>query len=213
MLIVGAKGFAKEILEVCHQNGELENLCFYDDVNDDVCGRLYEQFPVLKTEEEAKNYFESVDDRFTIGIGNPILRKKLYEKFKRLGGRPYSTIASNASIGHYGNTIGEGSNIMQKAIITNDISIGKCVIINQLTSIGHDVRIGDFTEVCPSVSVSGNCIIGENVFIGTNAVILPKVTIGKNVVIAAGAVVKDNIPDNVMVAGIPAVIKKHLSVD
>ena len=28
MLIVGAKGFAKEVLEVCHQNNKLENLVF-----------------------------------------------------------------------------------------------------------------------------------------------------------------------------------------
>ena len=35
MLIIGAKGFAKEVLEILHQNGQTENLCFYDDVNDD----------------------------------------------------------------------------------------------------------------------------------------------------------------------------------
>ena len=34
MLIIGAKGFAKEVLEILHQNGQTENLCFYDDVND-----------------------------------------------------------------------------------------------------------------------------------------------------------------------------------
>lgn len=32
MLIIGAKGFAKEVLEILHQNGETEDLCFYDDV-------------------------------------------------------------------------------------------------------------------------------------------------------------------------------------
>ena len=31
MLIIGAKGFAKEVLEILHQNGQTENLCFYDD--------------------------------------------------------------------------------------------------------------------------------------------------------------------------------------
>lgn len=26
MLIIGAKGFAKEVLEICHQNNDLQNL-------------------------------------------------------------------------------------------------------------------------------------------------------------------------------------------
>lgn len=34
MLIIGAKGFAKEVLEVLHQLKRFENICFYDDVND-----------------------------------------------------------------------------------------------------------------------------------------------------------------------------------
>ena len=35
MLIVGAKGFAKEVLEVLHQLNETEDVVFYDDVNKD----------------------------------------------------------------------------------------------------------------------------------------------------------------------------------
>ena len=53
MLIIGAKGFAKEILEILHLRGELENLYFFDDVNDDVHGKLFGQFPILKTISEA----------------------------------------------------------------------------------------------------------------------------------------------------------------
>ena len=49
MLIVGAKGFAKEVLEVCHQNNELENLVFYDDVNQDIGEQLFNKFPILKS--------------------------------------------------------------------------------------------------------------------------------------------------------------------
>lgn len=40
--------------------------------------------------------------------------------------------------------------------------------------------------------------------------ILPGVKIGNNVVVAAGAVVTQDIPDNVLVAGVPAKIKKKL---
>ncbi len=54
-------------------------------------------------------------------------------------------------------------------------------------------------------------IIEDNVWIGMNAVILKGVTIGENSVVAAGSVVSKSVPPNVVVAGNPAVIVKHLS--
>jgi len=210
MLIVGAGGFAKEVLEVIHRSGQLENLVFYDDVNEDVKGKLFGKFPILKNIKDAEEYFLHQDNRFTIGVGGPEIRGRLFEKFSKIGGKFTSTISETASIGSYGNQIGEGCNIMVHVAITNNISIGKGVIVNQLTSIGHDVTIGDFSEICPSVSISGHCSIGEKVFIGTGAIILPNLSIGNNVVVAAGAVVRENVEDNTLVAGIPAVVKKHI---
>lgn len=37
MIIVGAKGFAKEVLEILHQLDQLKNLAFYDAVFLDDC--------------------------------------------------------------------------------------------------------------------------------------------------------------------------------
>ncbi|UYW00517.1 acetyltransferase [Flavobacterium agricola] len=206
MLIVGAKGFAKEVLEVCHQNNDLHNLVFYDDVNKDVGNILFNRFPVLKNLSEAENYFKTIDTRFTIGIGNPNLRNELAIKFKKIGGTFSTIVANTASIGSFDVEICEGCNIMQKVVITNSVKLGIGVLVNQLTSIGHDVIIGDFVEVCPSVSISGNCVVGSNSFIGTSAVVLPNIKIGKNVTIGAGAVVTKDIPDNCVAIGIPAKI-------
>lgn len=55
-------------------------------------------------------------------------------------------------------------------------------------------------------------VIGNDCWIGANAIILPGVTIGDCVMVAAGSVVNKDIPSNVLVAGSPAVIKKHLKV-
>src|SRR5665647_533822 len=56
------------------------------------------------------------------------------------------------------------------------------------------------------------CIkFGNNVFIGINSIILPGVTIGDNVVIGAGSIVNRDVPDNVVVAGVPAKIIKSLA--
>lgn len=55
--------------------------------------------------------------------------------------------------------------------------------------------------------------IGNDVWIGGHVTILPDVRIGNNVVIGAGAVVTKDIPDNVVVAGIPAKIIKEIDED
>ncbi len=51
-------------------------------------------------------------------------------------------------------------------------------------------------------------IIGNNVWIGGSVTILSGVTIGNNVVIGAGAVVTKDVPDNCVIAGVPAKVIK-----
>jgi sugar O-acyltransferase (sialic acid O-acetyltransferase NeuD family) len=210
MLIIGAKGFAKEVLEVLHQSNQLEHIYFYDDVNEDIGDFLYNKFTILKNETQAKELFKTISPKFTIGIGNPYLRFKLFEKFSDLGGVLRSTISPYARIGNFGNTISDGCNIMTSTVLTNDIHVGKGVLINLCCTIGHDVFIEDFVEICPDVNISGNCKIGKFTFIGTNSTILPNVVIGQNVIIGAGSVVTKDIPDNSLAIGIPAKVVKEL---
>lgn len=211
MIIVGAKGFAKEVLEIVHQLNQLENLVFYDDVNIELPEKLFNQFPVLRNLEQAEIYFKTVDNRFTIGIGNPVLRKKLYDKFSAIGGVFTSTISPLASIGHYNVKIGEGCNILANSIFSNSVKIGNGCIVYYNSIITHDCIIGDFVEMAPSVTVLGRCVIGDYSQIGANVTILPDVKIGKNVIVGAGSVVTKDVPNNCMVVGIPAKISKELN--
>lgn len=72
------------------------------------------------------------------------------------------------------------------------------------------MTIGNFCEISPSATLLGRCSLKNNVSIGVGAIIFTNITIGENSIIAARAVVREDVPDNVLVAGIPAVIKKSL---
>lgn len=211
MLVIGAKGFAKEVLEVIHQLNQSGNLVFYDDVNDNMPEKLFGQFPVLRTTQEASIYFKKNDNQFTIGIGNPVLRKKLYDKFTSLGGEFTSTISPLAIIGSFDVKIGIGSNILSGSVFSNCTEIGVGCIVYYNSIITHDCKIGDFVEISPSVTLLGRCNIDSYATIGANATILPDVKIGKNVIIGAGSLVTKNIPDNCVAFGTPAKIIEELT--
>jgi maltose O-acetyltransferase len=55
-----------------------------------------------------------------------------------------------------------------------------------------------------------NITIGKNVFIGNNVTILKGVKIGDNSVIGNGSVVVNNIPENIIAAGVPCRVIKAL---
>ena len=92
------------------------------------------------------------------------------------------------------------------------IEIGSNVTITQnITFHTHDGGVGLFRHEFPGINLFGKIKIGDNVFIGSNTIILPGVRIGNNVVIAAGSVITKDVPDNVIVAGVPAKVIKTVN--
>ncbi|AIK96628.1 sugar O-acetyltransferase [Candidatus Paracaedibacter acanthamoebae] len=108
------------------------------------------------------------------------------------------------------------------------IQIGKNVFINHACSfldmggitIEDEVLIGPkvnlITENHPlnpndrQALITKPVTIKRKAWIGANATILPGVTIGENSIVAAGAVVSRDVPDNVIVGGVPAKIIKQI---
>lgn len=210
MLIIGAKSFAKELLEIFKQRDALENLVFYDDIHLEEPDSLYNQFSILRNKEEAKTYFRTIDTAFTLGIGNPALRKKLTEKFTALGGVLTSSISVHSRVGSYEVCIGTGTNVLDGACISNSVSIGKGCIVYYQSVITHDCQIGDFVEISPNVIVLGRAKVGDYCQIGAGSTLLPDVQLGTNVVVGAGSVVTKSVPDNSLVVGVPGKIIKKL---
>lgn len=211
MIVAGAKGLAKELLEIFAQRDALKNLWFFDNVSTDVPELLFSRFPILTTLAQVKKIFsETGDSSFCLGLGNPILRQRLANEFTKIGGVLTSVISPNAYIGTFGTSLGPGCCVLHGAVITASVSIGSGCLVNPNATISHDSTLGKFVEISPGANITGNCFVGDYSFIGANAAVLPKVRIGRNVVVGAGAVVTKDVPDNCIVAGVPAVIKREI---
>lgn len=145
--------------------------------------------------------FDLQQGPWVIAIGNNKSRKRIAEEV--LGEIEYVTVISDSAIiSNY--DIGEGSQILQGAVIQIDAKIGKHCIVNTAASVDHDCILEDFTFIGPNATLCGGVEIGEGSYIGAGSVILPYIKIGKNCMIGAGSVVTKNIPDNSTAYGNPA---------
>ncbi|MBI1662191.1 MAG: N-acetyltransferase [Nitrosopumilus sp.] len=132
--------------------------------------------------------------------------------------------------------IGQNVSIWHFTYVGDDVEIGDDTKIGSLVHIDYNVKIGKNTKIEGSAYIPPLSRIGKNVFIGpaavlTNdpypmcdkmvgvkiednavigarAVIKAGVTIGENSVVAMGAVVTRDVPENVVVMGSPATIRK-----
>lgn len=116
--------------------------------------------------------------------------------YKRLGFKLRITI--------YPNTVGPGFRIYH----TGDfIHVGPNVRIGKNCTILPGVVFGNKTESIDNEVITA----GDNCYFGLGVKIFGSVTIGNNVTIGAMSVVTHDIPENVVVAGIPAKIIKYKS--
>jgi acetyltransferase-like isoleucine patch superfamily enzyme len=105
-----------------------------------------------------------------------------------------------------------GINKNSRIVAHERIDIGNNVTIGQFVSIlDHDHR---YTFVDDQLKLDGYITepirIGNNVWIADKCTILKGVNIGNNVVIGANTLVNKDVPDNVVVGGVPFRILKKL---
>jgi len=84
-------------------------------------------------------------------------------------------------------------------------------IFNSHCEVGDYCQIGEGVILgSKGLGTEGAPRLGNNVFVGAGAKILGPIKIGDNVVIGANSVVLNDVPDNVVVAGVPArIVRKR----
>ncbi|WP_018133016.1 2,3,4,5-tetrahydropyridine-2,6-dicarboxylate N-acetyltransferase [Effusibacillus pohliae] len=115
-------------------------------------------------------------------------------------------------------TIGNNAVIMMGAVINIGAVIGEGTMIDMNAVVGGRGTIGKNCHIGAGAVIAGvieppsakPVVIEDDVVVGANAVILEGVRVGKGSVVAAGAIVVDDVPENVVVAGVPARVIKQI---
>lgn len=194
MFLYGASGHAKVIIDILKANGmEIEGLL---DDNPDV------------TELMGYKVLHGVNDvsSLIISIGNNRIRKMIAERLEtrfEKAVHPSAIMSPSAKVG-------DGTVVMQGAIVQACAEIGKHCIVNTGASVDHECVLEDYVHVSPHSTLCGNVHVGEGSWIGAGTTVIPGVKIGKWSVIGAGSVVVRDIPDGVVAYGNPCRIVRHL---
>lgn len=122
--------------------------------------------------------------------------------------------------------IGERCNLGQNVFIASEVKIGNNVKIQNNVSVYTGVELEDDVFCGPSCVFTNvinprsqilrhseyqRTLVQRGVSIGANATIVCGATIGRYAFIAAGAVVRGDVPDYALMAGVPAVRKAWMS--
>lgn len=97
-----------------------------------------------------------------------------------------------------------GTVVFAGGIIQPGCSLGTGCIVNSAASIDHDCVLQAGVHVCPGAHLAGGITVDEYSLIGIGASVNQNLRVGRNVVVGAGAVVIDNIDNDLTVVGNPA---------
>ena len=134
-------------------------------------------------------------------------RRRLYGQARQAGfdmadaTHPRAIISPTAKIG-------DGPTVMAGVVINANAKLGNNVIINTGAIIEHDCVIGDHVHVATGACLAGSIKVGDGAHVGIGATIREGIRVGRGSVVGAGAVVVHDVPDDVLVVGVPAKIKR-----
>jgi acetyltransferase-like isoleucine patch superfamily enzyme len=146
-----------------------------------------------------------------LALRNPRL-DRLYGAFANPRGSEYAEFLKERGDFY---SIGENCWIDRHATIEDRpyIRIGNNVRIATCMILGHDGSVNMINRaygLC--LDNVGKVDIRDNVYIGYGAIVLPGVTIGPNAIVCAGSLVRANVREGDVVAGVPAKPKSRLEV-
>jgi len=207
LLILGTHVLAPEVADVVSDIPGVRVAGFVENMDRARCATPIDGLPIYWIDDIAPLAATHVA---TCGIATTH-RSRFTDQVDAIG-MPFATLVHPTA--HVSRTVelGPGTLVGAGVVIGAHTRLGRHVFVNRGALIGHHTTIADFVTIHPGANVAGACEIGEATYVGMEAVVIDHTKVGRHSVIAAGAVVIEEVPDGVLVAGVPAkVVKRNIA--
>ena len=200
ILLYGAGGHAKSVMEIVLQNHDQTIVGIIDD---DVLlrGKRVLGIPVLGTKVMLPALLNRGIRHAANGVGGIIdigVRVRIFEILEKAGFdfpaliHPRATVEPSA-------IIGEGVQVFANAYVGSEAVLHPRCMINTNAVVSHDCQIGAYTHIAPGALLAGHVQVGERTLVGMGVTITIGLKIGTGVRIGNGAIVLADVPDKMVI--------------
>jgi UDP-perosamine 4-acetyltransferase len=202
IVIVGAGGHAKVIIEILEECGRFE---IAGCTSADAGQRELLDIPVLGDDSILPGLREAGVHCAFVALGDNRARWKKAQELAEMGFTLVNAVSPRAIVSRRA-ILGRGVAVMPGAVINVLTRIEDGAIVNTGATVDHECHLGGFSHVGPGSSLAGCVSVAEGAFLGAGTCVVPGVSIGSWSVIGAGSVVISDIGEFVTAVGAPAAI-------
>jgi sugar O-acyltransferase (sialic acid O-acetyltransferase NeuD family) len=202
LLLVGAGGFAREVLAAVRAGSRWVPLGALDD-DPNRHGEEIDGLPVLGPTDLVHEHTDAAVVVCVANAHRPRTRETVTGKLGLPADR-YGTVVHPAASLAAGTEVGPGSILLAGVVVTTPQRIGAHVVAMPHVVITHDDEIEDFVTLAGRATLAGGVHIGRCAYLGQGSMIRENTKIGEGAVIGMGAVVLSDVPAGEIWAGVPA---------
>lgn len=195
--LVGAGGHARVLHDVLVRSGDRVVA-----VSGEARGPDWD-VPVLADDDDLAELVARTGAAVALGVGDDSRRVGLLRWAQRVDVALPPVVASTATVAPSA-TLGAGTVVLEHGHVGPSARLGRAVVVNTAAVVEHDAVVGDGSHIAPGAVLLGAVEVGSGSLVGSGARVLPGVRVGSRVVVGAGAVVVTDVPDDTVVAGVPA---------
>ncbi|MGX9961947.1 NeuD/PglB/VioB family sugar acetyltransferase [Roseomonas sp. F4] len=199
VLVIGAGGHARVVIELLHANG-----CMVAGLLDDGPARApVLGCPVLGGTESLSALRAEGLVELAVAIGDNAARARLGRAAETAGFvlppllHPSALISPSA-------ILEEGCQIMARAVLGPESRVARMALVNTGAIVEHECEIEEAAHIGPGAVLCGASRIGPRALVAAGAVLRPGVVIGADALVAPGAAVACTVPPGGRYGGVPA---------
>jgi sugar O-acyltransferase (sialic acid O-acetyltransferase NeuD family) len=206
VVIIGAGGHGKVVLDILRAAGQHEPVGFVDSFADRA-GTTFAGLPIFGTSNVLPKLRQQNIRGAIVAIGDCRARQKYAALLREQGFELVNAIHPTASISPTA-VLGRNIVIAALAAVCTEARIGDSVILNTNSVVDHESEVGEAVHICPGAHLAGRVRVGIGAWVGLGSNVIQCMSIGEHATVGAGAVVIRDVPAYATVVGVPASVIK-----